>query len=829
MITNEQFLRALFGDDSAFVHVTDFKHDPSNIPKDQHLRAWRGDWFSRYPMQPETNQYFTISIFGPDEQGTARRRKNLYYRTPVIVLDDVREKLDIEEAQKLPEPAWILETSGGSEQWGYILDTPESDRGRVENLLDGLVANGLAPGGRDPGMKGVTRYVRLPEGVNNKASKLVDGQPFKCQLIGWNPERRTTLEDLAAPFQVDLSAARRESRVDGAAAVSDHPLLHIPDIITVKEVRSDGRFDVTCPWVDEHTGGDDSGSAVFTNSDGSIGFKCHHGNCQEKTGADLLRVIEQQQPGFGGTFAGWKAIRSFADLTPTVPDFSGGEVAPVIPAPVDGLQMIVDQITRMNTGSQEARALAGQLLQAVEELPVMEQMHWHQVCCDQMGWSKAALKTILKDLRETWYTAAKVDDDFYAGVVYVKEQNQFYEWRSRAFMSAEAFQNSYAHRDAEARKSALVDGRVQKVDRLDYAPRKPRIFTEKGVVYGNAWSSEGEMEGVEGDVSRWLSHWDALGWSEYRDHHLKFMAYTLLHPEHKINHILLLGGGEGCGKDFLIYPFINGMGENSLTISGEELLGSFDDYLMFNKLLNINEIEMGNREDAAHVSTKLKPLATAPPDRLRVNQKGIKPLKVRNIVNVVATTNSSIPIKLSNGPSRRIHAVWSDLTIRGADGQVTQEWLDYWNDRWAWMRNGGVEAVIWYLRNCVDITDFNPAEPPQVTQFLKDIQESSKTPLVHTVEAFIEARAGAFASDLLTASDAAMTLKMGDGMYSHLMHTEGRGFSPVKVGQVLKELGARQLWARRGNDKVRLWVVRNVAKYAAMDTNSLYDIYEDTK
>jgi hypothetical protein len=324
-ITNNEFITAIFGDDAAWCHVTDFPYDPHHIPKDKHLIAWKGDYYSRYRMQPNTNQYFTISLFYCDEQQQARRRKALFRETPCIVLDDVKEKLSLTEVNKLPKPAWILETSPGSEQWGYILDKPCSERGRVENLLDGLVANGLAPEGKDPGMKGVTRYVRLPEGINNKASKLVNGQPYKCQILLWEPFNRTSLEALAAPFSVDLDAMRRESRTDGAADVSDHPLINIPEIIHIKEVRSDGRFDIRCPWVHEHTGSDDSGSAVFTNSDGTMGFKCHHGACQGRTGADLLKKIEEQQPGFNTQLKNWQIMReldtaappvSFMDVTP---------------------------------------------------------------------------------------------------------------------------------------------------------------------------------------------------------------------------------------------------------------------------------------------------------------------------------------------------------------------------------------------------------------------------------------------------------------------------------------------------------------------------------
>lgn len=823
MITNNEFLTALFAEDAPWVHVTDFPYDPSNIPKEQHLTAWKGDYFSRYTIGVNTNQYFTISNFYCDEQGTARRRKALFRHTRVIVLDDVKEKLSLEEVKKLPSPAWILETSSGSEQWGYILDKPCDNRSMVENLLDGLVANGLAPDGKDPGMKGVTRYVRLPEGVNNKASKLVNGQPFKCQLTLWQPFNRVTIEQLAAPFHVDLHAVRRESRVDGAADVSDHPLLKIPHIIKIKEIRSDGRFDITCPWVDEHTNADDSGSAIFTNKDGSIGFKCHHGACQDRTGTDLLRVIEQQQSGFGVEFAGWKAVRAFETIEQT-------PVAPISfiepQQQSNGLQTLIDQLRRERPDTDEARKLSSQILKAVEDMPEIEKIHWHDQVCDLMHWTKQQFKTIIKDLRKTWYSDSKSSLDFFNDVVFVAEQNQFFDRKKRIFYSAEAYQNTYAHKDAEARKIALQDGRVIKVDRIDYAPKKPTIFEENGIKYANSWCNTTEVKGVTGDVSRWLEHFDVLGWGESREHVMQWMAFTLLHPDQKINHMLLFGSGEGCGKDWLLYPLIKGMGDHSLTISGEELLEGFNDYILSTKHLHINEAELGDRKEAIAIGAKLKPLAAAPPDKLRVNQKSIKPISVRNILNLTMTTNSQMPFRL-NGPSRRIYALWSDIQTRDDSGNVTAEWQRYWDDRWEWMRNGGVDAVIHYLRNCVDLSQFNPASPPPMTQFLRDIQESSKSPMLQTLESFIRHRVGNFKSDILTAADITATLKAGEMLAPELMYCESRYFNPTKVGLLMKEVnGVFQMHVHKNRTSARLWVFRNVDQYKLMSPVDLFNQYE---
>jgi hypothetical protein len=849
MVTNSEFLTALFGDDAAWVHVTDFPYDPGNIPKDKHLIAWMGDYFSRYHMQPGSNQYFTISNFYCDDENQARRRKALFRHTPVIVLDDVKEKLSMDEVSKLPRPSWVLETSQGSEQWGYILNTPCTDRARVENLLDGLVANGLAPDGKDPGMKGVTRYVRLPEGSNNKASKLVNGLPYKCQLTLWEPFSRVTIEQLAEPFHVDLDAVRRESRIDGAAAVSDHPLINIPEIIHVKEVRSDGRFDITCPWVNEHTGADDSGSAVFTNADGSIGFKCHHGACQHRTGRDLIRFIDGLSAGFSGTLKNWQILREFAAvaepsfLAPvvaveqvsfmspaptTVPSAAQVSFLEPVPTvqPIDAIQMLMDKLRLVNPRTPEAREHATNVLKYTDDLPKLDKMQWHNEVCDAMGWGKGEFKEILKDLRQQWYTDKSGSAEFYDDVVYVKELNQFYDWKSRIFFTTDAFQNSFSHEDAEARKIALQDGRVKKVDRLDYAPKHPRIFNENGTLYANTWTEVTQDYGAKGDIVRWEQHFEVMGWGEHLKHIKQWLAHTLRHPDVKINHMLMLGSGEGAGKDYLLYPLTKAMGENYTVISGEELLTGFNDYVLSTKYLHINEAELGDRREAMAVSNKLKPLAAAPPDTLRVNQKGIKAIDVRNILSTSMTTNSMMPIRL-NGPSRRIFGLWSDLNIRDADDNMKPEWLDYWNDRWDWMKQGGWKAVAYHLMYEVDLSDFNPAEAPPMTDFLRDIKEASKSPMQQTIETFIQKQHGVFKCDLVTASDMSDTLRSGGIFAPNDMYVDSKYFTPTKTGMVIKEIGRyTQVKTYHLGTRVMLWVLRSDLKYNSMDSNALYQEYE---
>jgi hypothetical protein len=843
MINNSDFLLALFGADAPWVHVTDFIYDPMQIPDDKRLLSWMGDYFSRYNMQGNSNQYFTISNFYCDEQGQARRRKALFRHTPVIVLDDVKEKLAMTEVLKLPAPSWILETSPGSEQWGYILDTPCTDRSVVENLLDGLVANGLAPDGKDPGMKGVTRYVRLPDGINNKGSKLVNGQPFKCRLTAWQPFNRVTIEQLAQPFGVNLNAVRRESRTDGASAVNDHPILATDGVISVKEIRSDGRFDITCPWVNDHTGVDDSGSAVFTNSDGSIGFKCHHGACQGRTGKDLLEFIDRSLPGFSSKLKNWQIMREFSTVSEPsffseqLPaqtqevSFMGLEQTSFM-APktekgqeVDGLQTLCNQLMMHHSSTKEARDIASAILRHSDDMPTIDRREWHNKVADLMSWNKSEIKDILKDLRSTWYGERVSTSEFYDNIVFIKELNQFYEWSSRIFYSTMAFQNSYSHEEAEALKIALQEGRVEKVDKIDYAPKFSRIFTENGTVYANTWTDQLQDGLVNGDVKRWWDHFDSLGWADYRKHIIQWMAFTLRHPDQKINHMLLLGSREGTGKDFLLYPLIHGMGHNCTVVAGEELTRNFDDHLLSTKYLHINEAELGDRHEAIAISNKLKPLAAAPPDTLRVNQKGLKPINVRNIVNATITTNSTMPLRL-NGPSRRFLCLWSELNVRDENDNMRADWNVYWQDRWDWMKAEGWKNVAHHLINDVDLSDFNPNEAPPMTDFLRDITDSSKSPAQQTIEAFIQKGHGAFRCDLATASDLAETLR-GDVFALNDMFTDNKIFTPTKTGMILKDItSAMHIKVYRKSVPIRLWVIRNKDRYNSMAPDQIYNEYE---
>jgi hypothetical protein len=190
------------------------------------------------------------------------------------------------------------------------------------------------------------------------------------------------------------------------------------------------------------------------------------------------------------------------------------------------------------------------------------------------------------------------------------------------------------------------------------------------------------------------------------------------------------------------------------------------------------------------------------------------------------TTNSLLPIRL-NGASRRIFGLWSDLNVLDEYDNMLPEWKTYWKDRWDWMDAGGWENVVWHLVHEVDLSDFNPGESPPMTDFLREIKEASKSPMQQTIEAFVKKGIGAFRCDLITASDMSDTLRNGGAFAPLEMFAEGRYFTPVKVGMIMKEIGLyKQIKCYHLGHPVRLWVTRNQAKYQNMDSKMLYREYE---
>lgn len=262
-------------------------------------RPWRPE--DLLPASPErTNGYVAISTFGRAPDKSWRRQKALFAKGRAIMIDDVGTKVAPERARAL-KPTWRIETSPGNEQWVYVLRDGEPSREAMDAVLDGLVAEALAPAdAKDPGMKGVTRVMRVPGFINGKPKH---GGAFRVRWVkgprefgASEPEGPTyTLGDLREAFALRATQYKSykrnevpESRAEIAArmaAFNEHvDCADALGLLARGHRNAGGWTKVRCPWEEEHSdsrdGADIREPAVENDYYGA--FKCFHGHCEER-------------------------------------------------------------------------------------------------------------------------------------------------------------------------------------------------------------------------------------------------------------------------------------------------------------------------------------------------------------------------------------------------------------------------------------------------------------------------------------------------------------------------------------------------------------------
>ena len=267
---------------------------PGDVATADH-RVWFGAPANPMPrfVRSTNNNYICISSFHRAEDGRYRRRKDCWAGLWMVLLDDLNSKVPF-NALRL-NPSCLVETSPGNFQAWLFLAQPERNQLKAQALIDGLIKAGAS----DPGAGNLTRYGRLPTGVNGKAKyQGKDGQPFTQRVPAFELSRRYTPEQIAQAYGFDLAAASkpRPKRTTGSkpAGAGYVPILEAAGLYLEPIRGIEGGHRIICPWHEGHTGQDTTGTAYFEPSEENGmhgGFKCQHGSCAHRTIADLTFFV----------------------------------------------------------------------------------------------------------------------------------------------------------------------------------------------------------------------------------------------------------------------------------------------------------------------------------------------------------------------------------------------------------------------------------------------------------------------------------------------------------------------------------------------------------
>ena len=254
--------------------------------------------------------YFGTSTTHPDpNDGKLYNRKTLFERFHVLVLDDIGTKVPLDRIPEEFKPSYIIESSQGNFQYGYVLKEPLEEIVHAEALIQLVYEAGYS----DNGGKMATKLVRLPEGINGKKG---DKGKFHVKLTElndrqWTPDEILQVLDLGVSWDSVLNDAQaviksRASRNLGTTPwspikVNNASLSGIVDPLLewmegeewIKQETNDW-VSIKCPWGDQHTSGDGTAgySPLGRGDEGyssSRAFKCFHEHCASRSTAEFLQ------------------------------------------------------------------------------------------------------------------------------------------------------------------------------------------------------------------------------------------------------------------------------------------------------------------------------------------------------------------------------------------------------------------------------------------------------------------------------------------------------------------------------------------------------------
>tara|TARA_R110000823_G_scaffold263616_1_gene383972 strand:- start:66 stop:2558 length:2493 start_codon:yes stop_codon:yes gene_type:complete len=260
--------------------------------------------------RPQALYYGTSTCVLDEKTGSLFNRKSLFKRLHVVVLDDIGTKVKLESLPKELEPTYIVESSAGNFQYGYVLETPIDVLEHAQALIQLVYESGYS----DAGGMMPTKLVRLPGGINGKIGPK---KHFKVKLTKmdgplWTPQDLLRVMDIEVSWAEVLKdtegmVKRRASRSVGtspwspikaqAAALGgivDPVLEWLYDNKMVMS-ETDEWVQIECPWKHDHTdGSDDAGYSPLGRGhehEERRGFNCFHGHCKNRKIGDLLQYV----------------------------------------------------------------------------------------------------------------------------------------------------------------------------------------------------------------------------------------------------------------------------------------------------------------------------------------------------------------------------------------------------------------------------------------------------------------------------------------------------------------------------------------------------------
>ncbi len=223
--------------------------------------------------------YYCVSTVVAQRRRQIKKRLEDVRTAFVLVVDDVGTKSQAPTV----EPSYVLETSDGNFQWGYLLEPFDVSTPDGAAYYDQCLMSLAAAGFNDPGFRSANRLARLPGSLHKSG--------FTAVVRVWEPWHVWELEGLMREFDVPLVPVARRGGIRERAPGTVTLIGDIQDPLYFWLVEhhqptgyaADFAF-IECPWRSGHTDGRQGPTATVFSPYGygryrERGFKCLHGHC----------------------------------------------------------------------------------------------------------------------------------------------------------------------------------------------------------------------------------------------------------------------------------------------------------------------------------------------------------------------------------------------------------------------------------------------------------------------------------------------------------------------------------------------------------------------
>jgi hypothetical protein len=538
----------------------------------------------------------------------------------------------------------------------------------------------------DPGATNAVRNFRLPESVNLKPGR----ESFAARLTEFHPTREFSLAQICEALAVTPAPIEnaRFTPIRVADDGQDDVVIWLSsNKLVLSRPNPEGWMGVVCPNNAEHTDGNPEGRY----NPSMRAYCCLHSHCLD---------FDSQ------TFLQWVGDQGGPQHTPGLRD---------------------ELLASMMTGALSK-------LQPTEAFPDRAAEIVAQVERKQLGRIEKA----------EWFTR----------FAYIQNDDSYFDMVERREVSRSSFNAIFRHIDCKSINNAKrrIEASVSFDENrnqcgapslvgVTFAAGDNVIVERNGLTYGNRWRDL-RPAAAAADVTPWLEHCKRLVPDPAELKHIfDVMAFTLRNPKIKLNHAVLHGGHQGSGKDSMWAPLfwgIRGVNDENVRIMTAAQLFSQFHYQLETEILVLNELREPEARERRALANMLKPIIAAPPDTLTVNRKGLHPFDMPNRLFVLAFSNDRVSITLDSD-DRRWFCVWSNAPKMEPEESARL---------WAWYGAGGLAACVAWLY-ARDISKFNPAASPPVTDFKRSMIEQGMSSAEAWLYSQICERQGEFARGVI--------------------------------------------------------------------------------